>query len=557
MIAMLGLVAMPDRRVWAQAPDQTLVFDGAVPDGGPDHFFVEFEVPTGIVEIEVRHTHDSTANILDWGLHDPGGFRGWGGGNGEPAVVGLQAASRSYLPGEITPGTWRVVVGKAKIVGASNYHIEIDLRTAATLAPQPERSTYAPAPALETGARWYAGDFHTHSVESGDARPSLAEMMTFAADRGLDFIELSDHNTTAQCDFINAAQARGPSVLLIPGIEWTSYAGHGNAIGATGWVEHKIGQPGATVEAAVAAIHQQGALFSINHPVLDLGDLCIGCAWGHTLAPEQIDAVEIATTGLDQAGKVFNDDALAFWDSLCATGRHVAAIGGSDDHKAGVDLSLFQSPIGDPTTMVFASELSVAGILQGVRDGRTVVKLQGPGDAMLELWTSHELTGDTVRADDEVVVRAIVSGGGGHQLVFVVDGVEQPAIPVDGAQFEATYSVQAPASGETRVRAELKKDDIRRVVASHVWIGRCNGTDCSPLIEEPGGTTTGDDGAAESSGDGASSDGGADAGQTGGASGEGSGCACTMPMRTDIPPRGLAVLGVIVTLLGFSRRRTR
>ncbi len=35
----------------------------------------------------MEHNHSSTLNILDWGLDDPRGFRGWGGGNLEPAVV--------------------------------------------------------------------------------------------------------------------------------------------------------------------------------------------------------------------------------------------------------------------------------------------------------------------------------------------------------------------------------------------------------------------------------------------------------------------------------------
>jgi len=75
---------------------------------------------------------------------------------------------------------------------------------------------------------------------------------------------------------------------------------------------------------------------------------------------------------------LFYRDALAFWDALLDEGAHVAAIGGSDDHRAGVDLDRLQSPIGSPTTMVYADELSVAAIVAAVRAGRTVVKLEGP-----------------------------------------------------------------------------------------------------------------------------------------------------------------------------------
>src|SRR6266542_1098906 len=97
------------------AADTTLVFDGDVPPDGPDHFFVPFDVPAGTVEIEVAHAGAPGANILDFGLVDANGYRGWGGGTSEPTVVGVQAASRAYVPGPLSAGRWRVVVGKALI----------------------------------------------------------------------------------------------------------------------------------------------------------------------------------------------------------------------------------------------------------------------------------------------------------------------------------------------------------------------------------------------------------------------------------------------------------
>src|SRR5688572_28418197 len=265
----------------AGAAETLMPLDGGIAAGGLDHEFVEFEVPAGIVEIEVRHGDGSDADILDWGLHDPQGFRGWGGGNDEPAIVGALAASRSYLPGPIEPGTWRVLIGKAKIVTSPlPYALEVVLRDEVTLAPQPERMPYQPT-ALGGQPRWYAGDFHVHSRESGDARPPIGEIAEFARSRGLDFVELSDHNVLSQLDFIELAQQASPALLLVPGMEYTTYAGHVNAIGATAWVDHKIGQPEVTIAGAFAELHEQGALVSINHPALDLGDVCIGCAWDH------------------------------------------------------------------------------------------------------------------------------------------------------------------------------------------------------------------------------------------------------------------------------------
>ena len=48
-----------------------------------------------------------------------------------------------------------------------------------------------------------------------------------------------------------------------------------------------------------------------------------------------------------------------------------AALGGSDDHDAGASDDAFVSPIGSPTTMVFAHELSVPALLDGLREKGT------------------------------------------------------------------------------------------------------------------------------------------------------------------------------------------
>src|SRR5581483_3877987 len=155
---------------------------------GPDHFFLPFTVPPGTVEIEVRHESRTPGNALDFGVDDPAGYRGWGGGTSEPAVIGSQAASRAYVPGPIPPGTWRVIVGKASVVAwPAVYHVEVELRAAATLMPQPGRRPYAPAAPLRAGRRYYAGDLHVHSLESTDARPTLMEIAALARSRDLDF----------------------------------------------------------------------------------------------------------------------------------------------------------------------------------------------------------------------------------------------------------------------------------------------------------------------------------------------------------------------------------
>ena len=535
----------------ARAGEMVIPLSGEVPDDGLDHFFVPFDVPKGIVEIEVRHEDDSATNILDWGLYDPDGFRGWGGGNSEPAIVGEEAASRSYVPGPIEPGPWQVVVGKAQIMEPPGaYTIEILLRDTATLKPQ-TRTPYEHAEALVEGLDWYAGDFHVHSEQSGDARPPLDEIGTFARQRGVDFVVISDHNVHTAQDFFAEVQPGHPELLFVPGVEFTTYAGHANAIGATAWVDHKIGQPDVTIEAAFAAYHDQDAIVSINHPALDLGALCIGCAWEHEVDGATIDAVEIATGGLEPFGFMFVDDAIDLWDGLCAEGYHVAAIGGSDDHKAGVDLNQFQSPIGDPTTLVLAQRLDVPSILEGVRNGRTVVKLQGPDDPTVTFDAVEEITADTIAANDVTFV-AQVQGGEGQEIRLVRNGEAEPLQVVDGDPYEAQWTVSAPEDGEDRYRVELFVDGERRVVSSHLWVqpGPDGGVDSTGGDD---GTSTTSTSSADTTTTTAASD--ADTGSTGDPAQDGSddGCSC----RADTHPRGVAGWGLWALVLVPCARRRR
>ncbi len=435
----------------ARAAETVVVLEGEAPEGGLDHFFLPFEVPEGIVEVEIRHDDLSEENILDWGLDDPAGFRCWGGGNPEPAVVGERAASRSCLAGPVAAGEWRVVVGKAKIAAPpAVYRVEVVLRDAATLADQPERRPYADAAPLSGEARWYAGDLHVHSRESGDATPTLGEIAAAARARGLDFVALSDHNTVSQLDWIGAAQDAQPELLFVPSVEYTTYQGHANGIGATAWVDHRLGQPdgagGSTdgtvdIAGAAEAFAAQGAFFSVNHPSLDLGDLCIGCAWDHALDPALIQGIELITGGWEPVGQLFYAETVARWEAWEAAGARLVPVGGSDDHRAGAGTGATDSPIGSPTTMVYAEELSVPAILEGLRLGRTVVKLQGPDDPMLELWPSADGTGDW---------EITVTGGEGTELRLIGDGSDAGSVTVDGDPFRWQGRI---AGG--RVRADL------------------------------------------------------------------------------------------------------
>lgn len=451
----------------------TIHFEGEVPEGPNTYFFLEFEVPEGIEEIEVEHSHvpAQTSNILDWGISDPNGTRGSGGGNRENAIVGIEAASRSYIPGPMPAGTWRVTVGKAKIVPGepAGYSVDVTLRTSPTLEPQP-RAPYEDPGVLSTEARWYAGDFHVHTRESGDARVTLTidEALDFAETQGLDFVLLTEHNTISGFTLYEDAQARHPNLLILPGQEFTTYGGHANAIGATESVAYTVGTDGYTIADAIDAFHDQGALFSINHPTWPLPD-CIGCAWDFLeVDPATINAVEVQTAIVR---------AIAYWETeLLEKGSHATAIAGSDDHGAGQDLRPGATPIGTPTTLVYASELSVDAIMEGVRSGRTVVKIVGPDGPMIETSMTGERVGNTVFADTATLT-AVVTGAEGMTLLVIKNGsTTLEGVAISSDPFEHETAVEAPAEGEDRYRHEVVEGAARQSFSSYVWLRKADDT---------------------------------------------------------------------------------
>jgi hypothetical protein len=445
---------------------QPLMIDGAL-DAGTTYVAVPFTVPAGTVELEIAHTTLDTGNILDWGVTAPEGFRGYGGGNTENAVIGVDASSRSYLTGPITAGEWNVYIGAAKVpTTPARYHIEITFRTTATLPAQTQRSPYSPVAALSKTARWYAGDLHCHSKESGDAQPEIEAMITLAKSRGLDFIELSDHNTRSQLDFINSIQAGHSDFLLVPGVEWTTYLGHANGIGVTQWVDHRVGFGGVTADDAASKIAAQG-VFSINHPMLDLGDQCIGCKWTHDIPKASLGGIEIGTGGWDKTGTLFSLQSMHMWDGLLNAGLKLAALGGSDDHSAGLNEGQFGSPIGNPTTMVFASELSVSAIVDAIKHGRTVVKLQDATDPMVELDPPiGDATVSPTSPATSISLTATVTKGMGQSVRFVHDGT--PLDPVSVTSDPFATKVDAT---QGRWRAEVMVMNEPRTVTSHVYVG--------------------------------------------------------------------------------------
>ena len=338
----------------------TVVLNGHFAPGGARYQYLPFEVSAGTesVTISYKYSGDDGSSMIDLGLFEPGpvtlgtpGFRGYSGGSQRTITVGRNNASPGYNTGPIPAGTWHVMLGMYKVApGGVDAQITITEAREDTGRRTSPAEVREPAPQTKAEARWFSGALHLHTVHSdGSISPAALADATRAA--GFDFIVVTDHNNTA-----HRREPMPSSPLHIVGEEVTTPAGHANVWGLPdgAWIDFRVlpSDPGAAaaVNALVAAAHQAGALFSINHPA----DNCAGCSWGQ-IVPDGIDAVEIW-----QNEKAPRDAEVAFWDQLLRAGRHVTAVGVSDWHR-------LPARIDRAAVRVQAALLTEPAILDGIR----------------------------------------------------------------------------------------------------------------------------------------------------------------------------------------------
>jgi hypothetical protein len=217
-----------------------------------------------------------------------------------------------------------------------------------------------------------------------------------ASGRKLDFVAVTEHNTSSHFNAIREWQPWFDRLLVIPGREITTFRGHANVFGPLEFLDFRLDprDPDAA-HRLLADIRSRGGLVSINHPGLPGGEACMGCGWDWPRSPaDSFDAVEVVNGGA-VAGSDRNPEGLlsglSFWRAALASGQSPAAIGGSDNHDP--LLAAGQgAAVGEPTTVVEANDLTVTDVLAGVRAGRSFIDLTAGEGRLLDYRLCHQGT---------------------------------------------------------------------------------------------------------------------------------------------------------------------
>lgn len=332
-------------------------------------------------------------------------------------------------------------------------------------------------------ADWLAGDFHVHTVFSGDVAEippsdpdtffgedveqletwgwSPAEQVLLAQLRGLDFVSLTDHNTVAQqADPGHTAGPLDPAFVVIPAYENSLARGHGGMQGATALLfDGADSAPdNAALNDLLAAHRAAGGVFVINHPRERQADDSGGNPWQYGSGSIRSGLSGLDNFAADSSGKApdyaladglevmnihwlwrreiagnattttNNPEAVRFWEELLNRGYRVAAVGGSDNHWRSTHAV---QGVGQPTTWVLAEAKTQSAIFDGVRANHTFVAWQPPTFSGPRLFLEtgcgaygcQAMAGDQVAAPaagEDLSVRVRIENGQGLFLQLVV-----------------------------------------------------------------------------------------------------------------------------------------
>jgi len=449
----------------AQSPSSPdVVLQGEVlPQQNQSYIEAPFTVPEGVHRITVsfhnlaREQH----TVLDLGIADPFRFRGASGGNKDRFTLSDTDATPSYLPGAIPPGRWKLLIAVPNIRPGipSRWRAEVWFNRAV------DDTSFAEEPLLDRPG-WYRGDLHMHtahsdgSCKSQSGKPAPCPLfltLEAAVRRGLDFIAVSDHNTTSHYDDERELQSYFDKLLLIPGRELTTFYGHANAFGTARFIDYRVGTPDVPeTNNMFRSARSLGAIVSINHPESPTGEVCMGCGWTPRAPVDMslVTSVEVINGG--------GHPATRFWEQQLLEGHRLTAVGGSDNHHADWPLDKPGS-VGYPTTVIYARRLSVPDILDGIRSGRVFIDATGSRDRLLELEgqsgsDTAEMGGDLEPGRGESVTLSVhVAGCAGATVHFFVDGRPSQALP--------DMPVSAP---DARIQAHWQGDSGRHWIRAEV-----------------------------------------------------------------------------------------
>ena len=343
---------------------------------------------------------------------------------------------------------------------------------------------------LDEEAGWLRGELHARSSYGGGSE-SVAKLIKRAEKEKLDFLAITDRNTMDSCMDPDYGSKK---LVLVPAMEW----GDDKRGVALIYGARTVPEPAETyghAQAIVRRVQAQGGVFAIAHPCfpqsswqwgLDhVNAVQVWCRDWLSVPPMSFASLreDLQLRGADRPAResgsmklipgktvpgkpVFpigvaasttsvsaNGQAEIFWDVHLQRGLRASPIAGSHSSDRSV-------PLGRPLTYVYANQKSLAGVLDGLRRGRTFVT-SGPKGPFVDFHASIALKGGRTVSIPiggilplhyDAFLVASVKGAKGMKLQFCCDGSPIMSKTIEDNNDISTLPLRAEEPHVYRVR---------------------------------------------------------------------------------------------------------
>lgn len=242
---------------------------------------------------------------------------------------------------------------------------------------------------------YFPVELHTHTNHS-DGDFTVEELIQNAIDFGYKALIMTDHNTSS--GFYEAIDKEfDKKILIMKGMEWTTYFGHMLALDADEIVDWRCAAVN-NIDQYIDRIKQVNGLVGIAHPYAVGSPMCTGCHWDFKVDNwANIDYIEIWNSGMPD--KIFwNDLAYELWTNLLKEGYHISCASGRDWHK------MEGSNVNTPVTYIgVTGELSLSSMKDALRKGSMYVSLGPKVEIVIEKDGLQFFLGDTVPSGEGIL----------------------------------------------------------------------------------------------------------------------------------------------------------
>ena len=278
---------------------------------------------------------------------------------------------------------------------------------------------------------YYPFELHTHTLHS-DGNMSPECLVEKALERGLKGIAVTDHNTTSAADEVYKLGLE-KGLVVIKGIEWTTFYGHFTVLGGNSNIDwRKITPDNINEMISIAAASED--IVNIAHPKRTGSPICTGCYMEYSVDYSLITGYEVWSNDRPYFNPT-NLNAMAEYKELLSKGYKLTCLYGDDWH--GKNDNRKQYAI---TYLGINGEVNAHSAMEALRKHRTYISTGLKVNIVINNEKGSFMIGDSI-GRGAIAIKAILDAGSDYCVKY---GVRPSSITLKGS---ALTTVSYPVEG--------------------------------------------------------------------------------------------------------------